>query len=97
MNVLPIENVDNDCMESYIKSYFQESEAIIKNTIESNVVILEKEVNLLAFNVYNAIYNNGYIISKYFVMYEDIEPVILYGDFLIETPAEGVITKIYRI
>ena len=96
-NVLPTINPNDNLMGQYITSYFNNAKTIIDNSITNNHVILEKRVKLLGVNVYDAIYIDGHIISNYFVMYEDDVPVVLYGNFVIETPSEGIITKIYRI
>ena len=96
-NILPAINLNDNLMSPYITSYFNNAKTIIDNAVKINNVILEKRVKLLGVNVYDAIYFDGYIISNYFVMYEDDEPVILYGNFVIETPSEGIIAKIYKI
>ena len=95
-NVLPILNPNDLFMSPYISSYFNNSKKIIDNAVAKKNIVLDKSVKLLGFNVYNAVYLDGYIISKYFIMYEDEKPIILYGDFVIETHSEGIITKIYK-
>ena len=58
---------------------------------------LKNETQLLGFNVYNARYYNGFIVSRYFVMYgNEKSPTINYGDFVIEAK-NNIVSKIYRI
>ena len=98
-NVNKAERCDVDervvrCVESYFSSA---QEKIDRATANGNAVV-ECESRLLGVNVYDAVYLNGYMISTYFVMYGDeTAPNIEYGDFVIETPEEGVVTKIYAL
>ena len=85
-------------MDRYIDDYFAKVKEVIDGTIEKNDVVTEHRSKLLGVNVYNAAYLNGYVISTYFVMYgEETSPTIEHGDFVIETPEEGVVTRIYRM
>lgn len=81
-----------------LNSYLTKSKNIIEFAIEKNDVVFEGEEILLGFNVYNARYYHGYIISRYFVMFgEKSNPKVLYGDFVIKTDGIGIIKKIYKI
>lgn len=85
-------------MGATINSYYENADLIISKAIESNDVVNEGLFDLLGVNVYNAIYRNGFIISRYFVMYGDKNcPKVEYGDFVIETPEYMKVSKIYRI
>lgn len=80
-----------------IKKYFDRAEEIINNAIDKNDVVVEGSYNILGVNVYNAIFYNGYIISIYFLMYGNQEaPNIEYGNFVIESKGDKILTKVYR-
>lgn len=80
-----------------IKKYFDRAEEIINNAIDKNDVVVEGSYNILGVNVYNAIFYKGYIISIYFLMYGNQEaPNIEYGNFVIESKGDKILTKVYR-
>lgn len=86
------------CMNKYIINYNKESERIINKAILKNNVIVDKSVDLIGVNVYNARYYNNHIISTYFVMYMDNgTQIIKYGDFVIESLKVAKGTKIYQL
>lgn len=85
-------------LDEEIDIYNKKSADIITKALSDNDVVMDYKTNLLGFNVYNARYYDNHIISRYFVMYGDINnPTIQYGDFVIETFEEKVVTKIYKI
>lgn len=80
-----------------IKNYFDKAEKIINNAVEKNDVVVEGTYNILGVNVYNAIFYKNYIISIYFLMYGEMQaPKIEYGNFVIESKGDKVLTKVYR-
>jgi hypothetical protein len=86
------------CMQSYIDNYNKKSEEIINKAINNNNIIVDHNVELLGVNVYNARYYNNYIVSTYFVMYNDNnEQVVHYGDFVIKLNEIAKASKIYKI
>lgn len=88
----------NNNMQVVIDSYYQRGLKIINDSIDHNDIIMDGYEDLLGFNVYNAFFKDGYIISRYFVMYGSKEnPSILYGDFVIESKEKGKVTKIYKL
>ena len=88
----------NSNLKDLIDNYYLNADKIINNAIEKNEVVTEAKSNILAVNIYDAVYYKNYIISKYFVMYGSIEnKKIEYGDFVIETKEYKMLTKIYRI
>lgn len=88
----------NNNMQVVIDSYYQRGLRIISESINHNDIVMDGYEDLLGFNVYNAFYKDGYIISRYFVMYGSKEsPSILYGDFIIESKEKGKVTKIYKL
>lgn len=81
-----------------IEGYFHQTRKVIDAALQKNDVVMGHRSKLLGVNVYNAVYLNGYITSTYFVMYgEEASPTVVHGDFVIETPEEGIVTKIYRM
>ncbi len=85
-------------MKPYIEAYYHEARLAIENAVSENDVIFDGETPLLGVNFYNAVYLDGHILSKYFVMYGDVQsPTIKYGDFLIRSPKPGIATKIFAL
>lgn len=81
-----------------LDSYNSKAKEIIRRAIEKNEVIVDKRCDLLAVNVYNAIFLDNHIISTYFVMFGSQDnPQIEYGDFVLETSEYKIVTKIYRL
>ena len=59
--------------------------------------MVEGTYNILGVNVYNAIFYKNYIISIYFLMYGEMEaPSVEYGNFVIESKGDKVLTKVYK-
>ena len=84
-------------IDEELNEYILRSKTIIEKAILKNDVLLKNETQLLGFNVYNARYYNGFIVSRYFVMYgNEKSPTINYGDFVIEAK-NNIVSKIYRI
>ena len=81
-----------------VEEFDSSAKQTIHLALQNNDILIEKETALLGVNVYNAVYYDKYIISKHFVMYGDASaPTVSYGDFVIETPHEGIATKIFKI
>lgn len=58
---------------------------LIKETILKNNKIITGPYDLIAFNVYQARFLNGYLYSKHFIIYNNgTEDIILYGDYLVK-------------
>ena len=84
------------CFKEEITEYFNKAKNIIDKAIEGKNCIETNEYDLLGVNVYNAIFYNNYIISIYFVMYGDMNnPIIKYGNFVIESKKYKKLTKLY--
>ena len=80
-----------------LDKYIERSKEIIEFALTKNEVVFEGDEPLLGFNVYNARYYYGYIISRYFVMFgNENNPNILYGDFVIKSDKVGKVSKIYQ-
>ena len=84
-------------MKHLLDSYNANAKATICKAIEKNILVIDTPCNLLGVNVYNAVFYENYIISRYCVMFgSDNNQQIEYGDFVIETNAYKKATKIYR-
>lgn len=85
-------------MKHLLDSYYAKAKEIICKAIEKNILVTDTPCNLLGVNVYNAVFYENHIISRYCVMFGfDNNQQIEYGDFVIETNAYKKITKIYRV
>ena len=85
-------------MGGVIGAYYEKAKSVIAGAMAKNDVVESGAYELLGVNVYNAVYLDGHIISRYFVMYGDKDaPFVQYGDFVIETKDKGKMTKLYRI
>ena len=56
-------------MQAWIDEYYDQADKIIQRAIEKNALVSDSPAELLGVNVYNAVYYQGYIISRYFVMF----------------------------
>lgn len=84
-------------MGKVIDGYYEKADAIISEAISNGDVVSECTSNILGVNVYNAVYYNNHIITRYFVMYGDVNsPKIEYGDFVIETDEPKKMSRLYR-
>ena len=85
-------------MGNTIKVYYEQAASIISEAISKNNIVSDGTHDILGVNIYNAVYYNNYIISRYFVMYlEEESPKIEYGDFIIETNEPKKMSKLYRL
>ena len=85
-------------MKQLLDGYYANAKEIICKAIEKNVLVTDTPSNLFGVNVYDAVFYENYIISRYFVMFgSDNNQQIEYGDFVIETNAYKKIAKIYRV
>ncbi len=79
-------------------NYLQETRRLIDATLEKNEIVSEEAAELIAFNVYNARYHEGFIVSTYFCQVRSSgEDKIFYGDFLIQIKDDFAVEKIYRL
>ena len=95
------QKISNDAsyrVKAVVDNYYSLAQTEISTTLFKNDVVFSGESNLLAVNIYNAVYHCNHIISRCFVMYgSENDRKIEYGDFVIETKEIGKLTKIYRI
>jgi len=92
------EYISEYSVKDLLDSYNARAGEIIRKAIEKNELVTDTPCELFGVNVYDAIFYQNYIISRYFVMFgaEDNEQ-IEYGDFVIETKEYRKVIKIYRI
>lgn len=95
------QEISNDVsykVKAVVDNYYSLAHTEISTTLFKNDVVFSGESNLLAVNIYNAVYHCNHIISRCFVMYGNKDDrKIEYGDFVIVTKEIGKLTKIYRI
>lgn len=85
-------------VKDLLDSYNARAGKIIRKAIEKNELVTDTPCELFGVNVYDAIFYQNHIISRYFVMFgSEDNKQIEYGDFVIETNAYKKVTKIYRI
>ena len=84
-------------MGEAIDSYYKEASSVISDAISKNDIVSSCVCDILGVNVYNAVYYNNHIISRYCVMYGDEKsPKVEYGNFVIETNDYKKMSKLYR-
>ena len=85
-------------VKGVVDNYYSSAHLEIETAIFRNDVVFKGDCDLLAVNVYNAVYHCNHIISRYFVIYgSEDDRKIEYGDFVIETKEPKKLTKIYRM
>ncbi len=85
-------------MKPLLDRYHANAKEIICKAIDKNSLVTDTPCNLLGVNVYDAVFYENHIISRYFVMFgSDNNQQIEYGDFVIETNEYRKIAKIYRV
>lgn len=99
LSTIPEENlVVEQTIGDGIEKYYAAAGRTIASAIAKNDVVWEGLSDILGVNVYNAVYYQNYIISRYFVMYADKgETRVEYGDFVIETNEYKKCNKIYKL
>jgi len=86
-----------DINQTVRKAFVQEKEkleTLLADTIKNQQPVIKGSRKVKAFNVYDARYINGYIMSQYFVMVD--QEGILYGDYLFDFK-NALTKKIYKI
>ncbi len=95
----PTLNVTFKCeeMSIVINNYYKKGREIVANALKLNNCVLLGEYKLIGVNIYNAVYLDDYIISTYFLMYEDQgENKILEGNFIIKIKDANTIEAVYK-
>lgn len=85
-------------MGELLDRFYEKAGAVIDKAIEKNALVSDSPCDLLAVNVYDAVYYKNHITSRYFVMFGSQDaPRVEYGDFVIETDAYKKATRIYKV
>lgn len=80
-----------------ICNFHNETDLIIESSLKANEVLLSGPFELKGVNIYDARYRNGYITSRYFVMYaEGNQDKVIQGNFVIKLDENNQIDKVYR-
>lgn len=97
-DVVGKEYISEYSVKDLLDSYNARAGEIIRKAIEKIELVTDTPCELFGVNVYDAIFYQNHIISRYFVMFgSEDNKQIEYGDFVIETNAYKKVTKIYRI
>lgn len=87
----------NSQLDEVIHGDIKHLEKLISKNIFEAKQIIEGPYELKGFNVFQARYFQGYLYSKYFLIYNDgEEDIVLSGDFIVELKDISII-KIYQI
>lgn len=80
-----------------IASFEETSEQIIQAALEKNNVVLTGPAELLCVNIYDARFYEGYMTSRFFLMYRDeSSEKTIPGNFVIEMADEKTISSVYE-
>ena len=80
-----------------VAAFDRESERIVESALELNEVVAEGPLELLCVNIYDARFYNGYITSRYFLLYRDAGGEhTVYGNFVLEMADAKTISRVYR-
>ncbi len=78
-------------------SYQEETQRIVETAVAKGDVVLRGPVPLVSVNIGDARYYDGYLTSRFFVMYlEEGEKKVIRGDFVVKMKDEETIDTIYR-
>ena len=78
-------------------SFMAESKRIVESSIEANEVVLTGPLEIVSVNIYDARCYNGYLTSKYFLMYiENGEKKVLNDNYVIKMSDEKTIDTVYK-
>lgn len=79
-----------------IESYERESKRIIRSVLEKNKVVANGPLELRYLNIYDARFYDGYVTSKYFLLYRnERNEEMIHGNFVIKMTDEKTISRIY--
>lgn len=85
-------------MKELLDGYNARASEIICKATEKNDLVTDSPCDLFGVNVYDAVFCQNHIISRYFVMFgSEDNKQIEYGDVVIETKEYKKVTKIYRV
>ncbi len=80
-----------------LASFMAESKKIVESSVAANEVVLTGPVTMGSVNVYDARCYNGYLTSRFFLMYfENGEKKVIRDNYVIKMKDEKTIEKVYR-
>ena len=80
-----------------LSSFMSESKRIVETAVKANEVVLEGPVKMGSVNIYDARCYNGYLTSRFFLMYlENGEKKVIRDNYVIKMRDEGLIDKVYK-
>lgn len=84
-------------METVIHRYHQQTKDIINSALSQHDLIAEGTFDLLGINIYNARFQDPYLVSTFFVLYLDEgEQVLQQGNFVIELDNNHKAKRIFK-
>ncbi|MCR5278765.1 MAG: hypothetical protein K6E19_04915 [Lachnospiraceae bacterium] len=79
------------------KNFNDESKRIVESSVENGEVVLNDPLELISVNIYDARCYEGYITSRFFLMYkENGEDKIINDNYVIKMADEKTIETVYR-
>ena len=88
---------EQGAVSAALSSFVTESKQIVETSVEANEVVLTGPVEMGGVNIYDARCYDGYLTSRFFLMYiENGEKKIIYDNYVIKMKDETTIEKVYR-
>ncbi|MDD5293620.1 MAG: hypothetical protein PHW40_04845 [Candidatus Izemoplasmatales bacterium] len=81
-----------------INQYYRDISQTLETSVKEENLVFKGDYPLLGVNIYNAKYSNQYIITEYFLMYqEEAQAKILNGHFVIKLNEKHHISEVYKL
>ena len=78
-------------------SFMAESKRIVESSVEANEVVLKGPLEIVSVNIYDARCYNGYLTSRFFLMYlENGEKKVIRDNYVIKMRDEKTIDTVYK-
>lgn len=75
----------------------EESKRIVESSVAANEVVLTGPLEIVSVNIYDARCYNGYLTSRFFLMYnENGEKKVIRDNYVIKMKDEKTIETVYR-
>lgn len=92
-SVIPVD----PAAEKTVREFIEGTEAIVRNAVEKNEVLLSGKYPLVSLNIYNARRHGPYAVSTFFIAYMDGgEQRVIFENVVAELDEDNNILKIYR-
>ncbi len=87
----------NEEITQKISNYYQQTRQMIQSAISRNEKIEIANAHLVGYNIYNARFCEGYLLTTYFLMCNNSDnQVVLHGDFVVKIDDNYNIQTIYK-